>query len=236
MRQFDFYEFVGVIVPGAVFLTGVAGSFGMYHGAVDIIVPGAVFLTGVALESPWDPWEKFWLERIGDPSIGGLVLGVILAYAAGHLVQAVGNMVEKAWWWAWGGMPSDWPRSGSHTLIAPHQVSQLEERVRTLLHQPDFKLSSTGRRDWYSIVRQVYAAVAGDSRSSRVDVFNGNYGLCRGLAASFLALIPSVALIDWPGWGVVAGLGLAAGIALYRMHRFGVHYGREVFVQLGRQE
>lgn len=203
MRQFDFYEFVGVIVPGAVFLTGVALA--------------------------WPDGSP--LERIGDLSIGGLGLGVILAYAAGHLVQAVGNMVEKAWWWAWGGMPSDWPRSGSHTLIAPHQSSQLEERVRTLLHQPDFKLSSTNRRDWYSIVRQVYAAVAGDGRAARVDVFNGNYGLCRGLAASFLALIPSVALIQWPGWGVVAGLGLAAGIALYRMHRFGVHYGREVVVQ-----
>lgn len=203
MRQFDFYEFVGVIVPGAVFLTGVALA--------------------------WPDGSP--LERIGDLSIGGLGLGVILAYAAGHLVQAVGNMVEKAWWWAWGGMPSDWPRSGSHTLIAPHQVSQLEERVRTLLHQPDFKLSPTGRHDWYSIVRQVYAAVAGDSRSSRVDVFNGNYGLCRGLAASFLTLIPSVALIHWPGWGMVAGLAIAAGIALYRMHRFGVHYGREVFVQ-----
>lgn len=203
MRQFDFYEFVGVIVPGAVFLTGVALA--------------------------WPDGSP--LERIGDLSIGGLGLGVILAYAAGHLVQAVGNMVEKAWWWAWGGMPSDWPRSGSHTLIAPHQSSQLEERVRTLLHQPDFKLSSTNRRDWYSIVRQVYAAVAGDSRSARVDVFNGNYGLCRGLAASFLALIPSVGLIHWPGWGVVAGLAIAAGIAIYRMHRFGVHYGREVMVQ-----
>lgn len=203
MRQFDFYEFVGVIVPGAVFLTGVALA--------------------------WPDGSP--LERIGDLSIGGLGLGVILAYAAGHLVQAVGNMVEKAWWWAWGGMPSDWPRSGSHTLIGPHQVSQLEERVRTLLHQPDFKLSSTGRRDWYSIVRQVYAAVAGNGRSSRVDVFNGNYGLCRGLAASFLALIPSVALIHWPGSGVVAGLAIAAGIAIYRMHRFGVHYGREVMVQ-----
>lgn len=203
MRQFDFYEFVGVIVPGAVFLTGIA-------------------LT-------WPDGSP--LERLGQLSIGGLGLGVILAYAAGHLIQAVGNMVEKVWWWAWRGLPSDWPRSGAHSLIAPSQVAQLEERVRSMLPQPEFKLSSTDRGEWYSIVRQIYAAVAKDGRSARIDVFNGNYGLCRGLAASFIAIIPSMALINWPGWAVAAAMALAAGIALYRMHRFGVHYGREVFVQ-----
>lgn len=203
MRQFDFYEFVGVIVPGAVFLTGIALA--------------------------WPDGSP--IERLGDLSIGGLGLGVILAYAAGHLIQAVGNIVEKVWWWAWRGMPSDWPRSGAHSLIARSQVVKLEERVRSLLHQPEFKLSSTDRREWYSIVRQIYAAVAKDGRPARIDVFNGNYGLCRGLAASLVAIIPSMALINWPGWGITAAIVVAAAIALYRMHRFGVHYGREVFVQ-----
>lgn len=203
MRQFDFYEFVGVIVPGAVFLTGVALA--------------------------WPDGSP--LERLGDLSIGGLGLGVILAYAAGHIVQAVGNLVEKAWWRAWRGLPSDWPRTGAHPLIASQQIPQLEERVRTLLCQPGFTLSSASKRDWYSIVRQVYAAVEREGRSARTDVFNGNYGLCRGLAASFLALIPLIALIHWPGWGVIVGLAVAGGIAIYRMHRFGVHYGREIFVE-----
>lgn len=203
MRQFDFYEFVGVIVPGAVFLTGVA--LGWPDGSA--------------------------LERIGTLSIGGLGLGVIFAYAVGHLIQAVGNIVEKVWWWMWRGMPSDWPRSGAHILIASSQAKQLEERVSSLLHQPEFMLSSTDRREWYSIVRQIYSAVAKDGRTARIDVFNGNYGLCRGLAASFIAIIPSTALIDWPGWGITAAMVVAAVMALYRMHTFGVHYGREVFVQ-----
>lgn len=203
MREFDFYEFVGVIVPGAVLLTGVALA--------------------------WPDGSP--VEKLGDLSVGGLGLGIILAYAAGHLVQAVGNLVEKAWWRVWGGMPSDWPRTLAHPLIASQQTSQLEDRVRTLLNQPAFSMSSVNQRDWYSIVRQMYAAVEKEGRAARIDVFNGNYGLCRGLAASFIALIPLVASVQWPGWGVVAGLAVAGGIALYRMHRFGVHYGREVMVQ-----
>lgn len=203
MRDFDFYEFVGVIVPGAVLLTGVALA--------------------------WPDGSP--VEKLGDLSVGGLGLGVILAYAAGHLVQAVGNLVEKAWWRAWGGMPSDWPRSSAHPLIASQQTSQLEDRVRTLLNQPGFSMSSVSQRDWYSIVRQMYAAVEKDGRSARIDVFNGNYGLCRGLAASFFALVPLVASVQSPGWGVLAGLAVAGGIALYRMHRFGIHYGRELIVQ-----
>ncbi len=204
MRQFDFYEFAGVIVPGAVFLTGLALA--------------------------WPDGSQ--IDRLGDLSVGGLGLGVVLAYGAGHLIQAFGNMIEKAWWKAWKGMPSDWPRTNAHTLISPKQVSLLECQVGHLLDQPDFKLSEdVSPRDWYGIARQIYAVVASKGRATRVDVFNGNYGLCRGLAASFLALLPSIALLGWPGWRIALLLAFAFAIAIYRMHRFGVHYGREVFVQ-----
>lgn len=204
MRQFDFYEFVGVIVPGTVFLTGVALS--------------------------WPDGSE--IERLSDLSVGGLGLGVVLAYGAGHLIQALGNIVEKAWWRAWRGMPTDWARSGAHHLLSSGQIEQVQEGVRRTLDQQDFRLEpSMSAREWYAIVRQIYAAVQKAGAAARVDIFNGNYGLCRGLAASFLALIPSIALIDWPGWGVAALLVAGAGVALYRMHRFGVHYGREVLVQ-----
>lgn len=204
MRQFDFYEFVGVIVPGAVFLTGIALS--------------------------WPEGSK--IERLSDLSIGGLGLGVVLAYGAGHLVQALGNMIEKVWWRAWKGMPTDWPRTGVHQLLSTGQITQVEARVRGLLGDENFRLeSSLTAREWYAIVRQIYAAVQKAGAAARVDIFNGNYGLCRGLAASFLALVPSIALVNWPGWGVAALLLASAAIALYRMHRFGVHYGREVLVQ-----
>lgn len=204
MRQFDFYEFAGVIVPGA------------------------VFLTGVALAWP-DAAES---NRLLDLSVGGFGLGAILAYGAGHLVQALGNIIEMGWWRAWRGMPSDWLRSGAHPLLSPRQVTQVQERVRWLIGDENFRLEpALAAREWYAIVRQVYAVVQKAGAAGRVDVFNGNYGLCRGLAAAFLALVPSIALINWSGWGVAALLLASAGVAVFRMHRFGVHYGREVFVQ-----
>ncbi len=151
----------------------------------------------------------------------------------GHLVQALGNLIEWGWWRAWGGMPSDWPRSGKHHLLSDDQTDSLDaELANKLRHEitGGFKLLSA--ENWYSVVRQIYAAVAGEGKAHRVDVFNGNYGLNRGLAASLLA-VGVVVLVThgWSSWTVVVLLVAGAGIAIYRMHRFGVHYARELFVQ-----
>jgi len=203
MRKFDFYEFAGILVPGTVTLTGIS---------IIIARVGKLFASG-------------------SISVGGLGLFLILAYAAGHLVQALGNLIEWAWWKLCGGMPTDWVTKEKQELLAPEQLGLLKEQV-TLITKENVTLDGMDRRAWYPIVRQIYAAVSAAGRTQRVDVFNGNYGLNRGIAAS-LSVVLAVLLLshgfaDWR-----AGLVLVAGIAvaIYRMHRFGRHYGRELFVQ-----
>jgi len=63
MKSLDQYEFTGILVPGVIALYGLARMF-----------PETVGLVG----------EK-------DFSVGELGLFVVLAYAAGHLVQAIGK-------------------------------------------------------------------------------------------------------------------------------------------------
>ena len=63
-------------------------------------------------------------------------------------------------------------------------------------------------------------------------MFNGNYGLNRGIASALL--IGMVLLLFVHGfiyWQTILIILVSVGVALYRMHRFGILYAREVFVQ-----
>jgi len=203
MRQFDFYEFTGILVPGAAALAGVL-----------MLVPGLMPMSAVK-----------------DFSIGGFGLLVVLAYVAGHLVQAIGNLVEWLWWKAWGGMPTDWVRTAPTNLLAEAQISTLPKAIAEQLKLADVDVRKTSSEQWYSVTRQIGAAVDAAGRGSRVQTLNGNYGLNRGLAAA-LVVVLVVALTAKPAdWIVLGGLSVAIGLALARMHRFGKHQARELFVQ-----
>ena len=204
MKQFDFYEFTGILAPGALFLAGL------------------IYL--------WPDALRF--DSFKDVSVGTFGFFVLLAYATGHLVQAAGNIIEAIWWKAFGGMPSDWVRDSKQSLLAPAQVDRLRLLLRTRLHLnvPDSLSDVTGAA-WYAITRQVYAAVSAAGRAQRIDTFNGNYGLNRGLfAASFVLAI--LVLTEEPVqvklFLILSAVAVIAGI---RMHRFAKHYARELFVQ-----
>ncbi len=203
MRKFDFYEFVGVLLPGVVLLT----------------VVGLVF-------------PSLKADIVGtDMSVGDFGWRTMLAYVVGHLLQGIGNLIERAYWWFWGGMPTDWIRSGKRPLIAGEQQRLLQHNVRKLLGNEAFELEKVNSHQWDSITRQVYAYVSDAGLSYRVDVFNGNYGLFRGVASALLVSLVLVLITDWTAWRAEFLIAVLGALAIYRMHRFGVRYGRELFVQ-----
>lgn len=205
MRQFEFYEFVGVLAPGAFLLYGLS-----------LLFPQA----GPIVQGK-------------EVTFGDLGIFVLLAYVAGQLIQALGNAIEWTWWRAWNGWPSDWPRSDKHHLLSVPQREQLLGKVRNLLALPaeadPFQLPP---RDWMAVVREIDATIQAAGRSKRVEAFNGNYGLNRGLVASLAALLAlTLAVHGVSGWKADLLLSAGTAIALFRMHRFGRHYARELFVQ-----
>jgi hypothetical protein len=202
-KNFDFYEFAGIVMPGAVLIFGLAQAE-----------------TLIAQKIP-----------MSDMSLGSLGVFLILAYAAGHLVQTLGGLLEKAWWYKHG-MPSDWILKNEFKLISSAQRSALVSQLPAKLGLSEqIDLSTIKQGEWFGYVRQMYAAVAAKSRASRIDTFNGNYGLNRGLCVS-LILVAIVALVKAPSnWGTVVLLVVGAVLAAFRMHRFGKHYARELLVQ-----
>ena len=81
---------------------------------IGVIAPGAVLSLGVILLWP-ETKEIFFSSNI---SVGELGLFLIIAYVAGHLLQSVGNAIEKALWKCFGGMPTDWVLNEKQTLIS----------------------------------------------------------------------------------------------------------------------
>lgn len=205
MQRLDYYEFLGYLAPGGALLFGVSRIYPEVSAAL-----AASSLT-----------------------IGDLGIFVILSYAAGHAVQAIGNVIEATWWRLCGGWPSDWPRSSKHTLLSPAQVNLLLQRVSSLLGPAaPVPLTDYDKRGWQAIVGQIGAALRTANRTERLDVFNGNYGLCRGLLAGAVILIV-LAMTEFGlgAWKAEVALVAIALLMLCRMHRFGWRYARELFTQ-----
>ena len=76
----------------------------------------------------------------------------------------------------------------------------------------------------------VDAAVAGVGKAAHVDIFNGNYGLLCGVAATF-AVLTVVALVLGKGIYIIGALLNLLLPAIQRMYRFAVHYATKFFTQ-----
>jgi len=197
-RTFDFYEYAGIIVPGAVLVMGLVWLF---------------------------PDSRTLFSKEGV-TIGELGLFVIVAYAAGQLVQAIGNYVEWVWWKCWGGMPSGQVLGGKY--LSNDQHKRLVDALGPILDGRD--PSKLSQPEKLAAVREVYAEVAATGKASRVDTFSGNYGLMRGIAAAFIVIF-ALSIITSKGLIVLGTLVVLFMLAIQRMHRYGRHYATELFLQ-----
>ncbi len=206
MKKFDFYEFTGILTPGVILLY-----------AVSLTVPAVTpFMASAQL------------------SVGDLGLFIVLAYVAGHLVQSLGNLVEWVFWKPFGGMPSNWVIAGrTPGYLNGQQVEALPGKVTEILKWNLGKaLADMTEKEWRPVVGSIYAAVLAAGRSGRVDVFNGNYGMLRGVASGLLvAAVLCLVRQGGPQWWAAAAVGALTALALVRMFRFGRHYARELFIQ-----
>jgi hypothetical protein len=196
-----------------------------FYEQVGIVIPGSVFLFGLLL---FFPVLQPVLTKDGV-SVGELGIFVLLSYAAGHLIAGIGNAAESFLWGLVGGMPSDWVTRTQTPLLSVPQVDLLEKKVQTRLGIIVGKIRGLDPKIWWPISRQIYADVAKNGKAERIDTFNGNYGLNRGLAAASFALACIAA--SQTKWSIALGLLVLTAVYDYRAYRFGVHYARELYLQ-----
>jgi hypothetical protein len=195
--QFNAYEYIGIIAPGSVLCLGII-----------MIWPEAK--------------EIFFNESF---TVGELGLFLIISYVTGHLLQSVGNVIEKVLWYFCGGMPTNWVLQKNQKLISPQQRKKLEAKTNQ-------DLESLSEKDWQPFVREIYIDVEKAARNNRIDSFNKSYGLLRGIASGFFVLAVVIPLHLPENWRVSLWLlGLGVFPAMVRMFRFGKLYGRELIIE-----
>ncbi|MEY4767855.1 MAG: hypothetical protein RL637_494, partial [Pseudomonadota bacterium] len=141
------------------------------------------------------------------------------------------NFIEKAYWKLNHGMPSNWVIGSSPKLLTSSQITKIETLIPSRLGIILQPLSTLTEKDWFPIFRQIYSDVENNGKSNRADIFNGNYGLNRGLCSATLTLSIVFVIQSLNYWFVSFMLLEASLIYLYRMSRFGELYAREVYNQ-----
>lgn len=198
-------------------------SFEAYE-VVGVITPGAVVALLLALK-----WPEFRTLLGADGiSVGGLGAFIFVAFVLGHLVQALGNIFEKCLW-AVHGMPTQWVAADKQSLLTADQLAQLQARVADM--EPTIGgIHQIKGAHWQRVTSRIYSRVHSVGKSGRVDTFNRNYGLFRGLAAAFLlcatwlAFSPETSLIQ-----VVVIMSLML-LAVLRMWRCAIQYAQCLFL------
>lgn len=203
-REFSFYEFTGVLLPGVTLLLGVYW----------LVPESRVFVLN------------------SEITTGAFGLFVLIAYLSGHLLNAFGNFIELIGWGA-SGKPTHWITHEKSRFLGADGGKELILAIEEITGRKIEDRTKLSRTETNSIRGQLYARLQLESRTRRIDVFNGNYGMFRGISSAFLA-IAIYGLVSH-GWKICAPEFyiplLGAIVAGYRCYRFGIHYASEIFWQ-----
>jgi hypothetical protein len=195
-----------------------------YYDQVGIVIPGALFLAIAALIMP----GANALVAPQDISIGKFGIFLLLAYAAGHAVAAVGNILEFVWWSLRGGWPSDWIVYDDDRILNSVQKKQLLEKVNARLDLKVPKIVGLEAKKWRKDFGRLYGSALA-TNPGKIEVLNGNYGLNRGLASAAFALTIMSATIQPDQWQATAALGAGTLIYGFRAQLFGIGFAKEVY-------
>ena len=196
--KFDPYEYTSVIVPGSVLVVTLA-----------LIFPDLVPSITTSL------------------SLGDLGLVLILAFIAGHFVQAGGNVWESVIWKILGGWPTASVMAASSTLLSQQQREQLQQKLATDFGEKTATSFGEGRGQ----MRELFVYIRQHGSIDRIEKFTRNYGLMRGTAVAFLIASALVVVFRPEKYSIALLLAATALVFTIRMVRFGKHYAREAFAE-----
>src|SRR5687767_114926 len=148
-----------------------------FYEFVGIIVPSVtlMFFSSFFIELTWGK------TLVDFSRIGESLVFFIIAYGIGHILHAIGNIYELLIWSVLGGWPGTWltkkPRLGQR-LFDSEQTKNIKEKIEK-------RYGNDHKKD-YS--KYLYNYLFSLQKTARIDIFNGNYSLFRGLSISFFLI------------------------------------------------
>jgi hypothetical protein len=199
------------------------------YDVLGVLAPGTVITLGLVTLYP----ELATIITRKEFTIGDFGLIVLVSYVAGNLVAAVGHFIEMPLWKIRGGSPTDRARKNSSGILSKREQDALQDKLRQLkMIGDDEAIAKLKSNDWWSVARRIYTYVEARGMTRRIDLFNAQYGMNRGIAAGFFVLLLIMlfrsGISSWRTEGVLAA---CAGLSLYRMNRFSRYYATELFRQ-----
>jgi hypothetical protein len=194
-----------------------------FYEFVGILIPGSAILVSFKYLMNLQELNNLFAPQ----SLGGLGIHLMLAYVVGHLLQALGNGLETVYWGRQRGMPTDWPAS------RPNDLSQdAVSAVLKLCNHRDIEAKQITIAQWRGLISQARSTVYASNRSERLHIFNGNYGMFRGLLAAEIIVGIAAIWTQVNHWLFYAVLLLIMFLTIYRMHRFAILYANELFANV----
>jgi hypothetical protein len=186
---------------------------------VAILIPGAVFILGLIILVPdlrsffsriWRPWDH--LARF-------ICRGACRCCTRKSTrMRVVGNAGRNAFQLG--------DRAGAKiTSSRPDKAARSPHSCATRYSclKPTGSYATRLASDNSQLYRDVLA-----NNPGRIETFNGNYGLNRGLGAGLLALAALFGIVPPHRWTIALCLGTIALVYFVRMDRFGRYFAREV--------
>ena len=205
MKEVTLYEILGVLAPGVVLTVGILT---IYPEVAPIITR-----------------EEF--------TIGNFGLIVLMSYITGNLVAAFGNWLERLWWKLGAGSPTERARKRDAGILTRREQDAVQEKlVQIRILTAGESINDLAQADWWGVTRRIYTDIERCGVTRRIDVFNAQYGMNRGIAAAIIILIGIVQVrFGFGFWKLQLVLIAGTMLALYRMGRFSRYYATELFRQ-----
>lgn len=197
--KFNFYDFVGYIIPGAAVLALIYWLYvGLFHQPADLAVD----------------------------SLGDSIIFLAAAYFVGHVVQALSQVIARRLRVeAFADQYSEQLLSATDTHFTPAFRADLVKAITAVFYPPAAPGASApsqtldisapqARRDAFDLC---YSLIVQQSADAHTELFNGIYGLLRGMfVALCLAILVAIAIIlrnALAGNRLQWGLGIAVLVA-----------------------
>jgi len=186
-----------------------------FYEFTGIIVPSTIFLYSIKLIVEFVYKKHFFdFGKIGETAVF-----VVICYGFGHILQSVGNIFESLLWYVYKGMPTKWLTNQNRfgkTLFETPLNQKIADKVKQKF--------GVGITDYGRLTNNY---IFQKNMTARVDIFNGNYSLFRGLSVSFLLI--AVLCAYYFNWTITLISIIPFILSLLRMIRFAKYYATEVF-------